>query len=514
MKKVFLFALVMLIIFSGCNTGSSNPESSAPELSLSPVPNVSNSPDINTVNSLEIFQMAGNPNQKYYNLMDWQKYIHEKFGIEIYIYYTGRTSARVLYLNYTSQVPYSRFNNSDVLTYDNPALAYDLTPYYEQFGWDSFIDKQYIDALTINGQIFAVPAVSPKYIIPRYYRKEYLDALKMDVPTTVDELYNYLKGVKSINKEDPTFYPICIQDRHALPSLSDIFRAYGVYVNSQVNTALSYNPNTDSFENAVYSDDFETALGFVRTLQQNNFLGIIGEAFIVHDEDGTHKNPFIADKGNVNKQFASEYFSVYNTELNDFIRNINMPPVYEYEKGYYLTQTNIANVCEVRRDMAFYVFPASVENIQGTVNLFNQVFTDSAYYADLRYGIRDEEYTLNGSNIIPNEPVMGYFTDLKQIKPVDDPNIVINAVSPGNVPGLSRDMFFEKNVFNQYFTYSSSIGNSSYSSNMYQILLIPDVSPADAISEYKKTAQKEGIPDLISQINEKLGTVPAYDYTP
>ena len=115
MKKVFLFALVVLIIFSGCNTGSSNPESSTPEISLSSLPNVSNSPDINTVNNLEIFQMAGNPNQKYYNLMDWQKYIQEKFGIEIYMYYTGRTSARVLYLNYTSQVPYSRFNNSDVL---------------------------------------------------------------------------------------------------------------------------------------------------------------------------------------------------------------------------------------------------------------------------------------------------------------------------------------------------------------------------------------------------------------
>ncbi len=264
--------MIALIFLSGCNEDTSHSKTDNPDILQSTIPLNSNGqlPEMfESVNLLSIYQPAGNKDEKYFNLMSWQDYIFQKFGLEINMFYSqeevGGVSA-VYYFNSRIKYPYSRVDQ--VFNYVNPDMAYDLTPYYEKYGWDSLIASEYIEALKVDGSIYAIPTTPNKYIIPRYYNAEYLNQLDMEVPTDINSFRNYLVESKKIMEGDGLLLPMFIPQRQMFPCMSDIFRAFGAYVNSEYNSTMSFNPNTQSFEDAVYSENIETALGFVKSLQE------------------------------------------------------------------------------------------------------------------------------------------------------------------------------------------------------------------------------------------------------
>ena len=81
---------------------------------------------------------------------------------------------------------------------------------------------------------------------------------------------------------------MCIDSQYITPSTSDIFRAFGVYINSEFNSMISYNPMTNSFEDAVYADNMELALEYFKNLQHENLLFLSGESYY-DNANGTQK---------------------------------------------------------------------------------------------------------------------------------------------------------------------------------------------------------------------------------
>ncbi len=461
---------------------------------------------------------------RYHNLESWQLLIKEKFEIEVNIIYeysipideltdTQKTNT-VLYLNYTKGYPYEF--NTRVYDLCDERIAYDLSPYYLKYGWDSFIDPSYIELLKTNEKIYAVPATNKKYILPRYYNKEYLSELNLEVPTNVMELYNYLLATKNLNSSDDSFYPICIFSPYITISTADIFRAYGVYFNSADNLTITYNHNVNSFEDGVFSDGIESALTYIRTLQNENLMLICGN-FINTNSDGQIADVFNTSYEKINKKFATEYGVVYVPEKNGFIRDGIEPytqTAYESLNGYYLTGTNVNNVCEVKSDLAFYVFPKKNNNINETIALFNDIFTRPDYYANFRYGRDEIDYSIINSEIIISPPLTGAFLDLKNIKPIEDNNASLVPESNIVVERLSSDMWFEKNVFNAYQTYlKHGDGFNAHSQHdLMKILFNESLSPYDSINEYKKQFRLLGLEQIINNLNDRLGTTSSYNY--
>lgn len=519
MRKVL--SIIFLIVFlSSCSPNDadnseipSSPGQSQPQISTgqSPAPTGNYFSDyFEPVNKL-VINYPVYPGGTYNNLMNWQNYIQDKYGIELYVHYENTSDEGILYLNFMKGLTY--LNSIRLQYYANESKAYELTPYYNKYEWGDYLESEYIDALKTSSGIYAIPAGTGKYIVPRYYNKEYIEKLGIPLPSTTGELYEFLKSAKKIKADDETFFPMCIESRALTKSTSDIFRAFGVFVDSELNTSITYDPNTGSYEDAVFSEDFDSPMLFLRQLQDESLLSIQGSRYV--DKDGEEISLFNNDIHSLNKNFATEYYYVYDSVSGQFTYHVNAKTAYEPVNGYWLVETNETNVCEIRSNLAFYVFPKTIENINGTVDLFNDIFTDSAYYYDLKYGVEGVDYTLSGESVKINEPVTGAFVDLKQITESTDQlsNYVPDSIEVIN--SLPAGRGYEKNVFNMsIFHLSHSEENAlDYTDNVpLEMLFSNKVSYRDAVEEYKNNFNKAGMSAIIGNLNERLGLVTRYDY--
>lgn len=529
--KIFIILCIILLFSSCIEINNDEQTSNAPEVSVYPkeseiiIPPLVSSETILPENikpseTLYIIYPAYNI-MRYYKLDEWSVKIKEKFGLDIYVMYDHKlpkvslqepSPYTILYLNYTKGHPYEY--NTKVFMYSDDNITYDLSPYYAKYNWDGLVNEKYRELLTDNGKIHAIPTYNEKYILPRYYNKQYITNLGISIPTNISEFYNYLKLSKDLNSDDSSFYPICIFGPYITKSTADIFRAFGVYFNSTDNLSITYNPNTQSFEDGVFSDGIESALGYIRNLQYEDLLLVTGVTYS-QGGNGTPRVVFNDDYGNINKNFASEYGVVYIPDKQGFIRegiNNHIGTAYESINGYYLTGPNTHNVCEVKSDLAFYLIPKSNEKINETIELLNSILTDNKYYADFRYGIEDVDYIANNNEIVPNT-ILGSYLDLKNIVNVNDPNtsLIPNSIQIINELGVNQ--WFEKSVFTSYHTYISSDSFTPHSQHgLIGMLFQESILVDEAIEEYKRQFKIIGLENIINNLNERLGTETKYDY--
>ncbi len=528
MKKLIISILLISITMFGC-TGQTEPETEPPSQSPnassqvpdpqppSQTPDVSQPPvNVGAADFLNIIYPVYKSMQ-YHNLDEWQEYINEKFGIDInveYKYFIPEVidmANAVLYLNFTQGVSYEY--NTRVLEMSDDKKCHEIGAYYDALGWDEFINPEYKDKLTVNGKIFAVPAVDEIHIVPRYYNLEYLSGLDMDIPRNIDEFYMYLSASKKLNADDGSFYPMCIWKPYSLLSSSDIFRAYGVYFNTYANMTITYNPNTGSFEDGMFAKGVDDALSYVRNLQKEGLLLFTGSGSYTKS-DGSMEYLQSVEYADVNKNFATEYAVVYVPRKNGFLRDgleEHQGPAYEHSEGYYLIGPNTENICEVRSEMAFYLFPKENDNLGGTMGLFNDIFTNDRYHADFRYGIKGEEYIMQDDRILPINPAAGAFNDLKSIRKPGGANAIYNQKTLEVIMALDEGFWFEKNVFNQFHMHTDYFDAHSQN-DMVDVLFDENLTPGESIEEYRKMFKKAGFESEINKMNISLGVVTAYDY--
>jgi len=520
-KKVLIYIILVIIVsMVACGSKEQNPD-------ITKIPNV-NVEDKNVVpseyiNNLSIIY----PVYKWgdYEAIDnWQKYIKEKFDKEIYIDYSGISPENllevdptgILYLSYQRGQVYQF--NTDILDYSKAHLAYDLSDYYEYYGWDQYVNGDYIDALTIDGAIYAVPTIENKYAVPRYYNAEILNKLNLNVPETLSEFYDYLRRSKDNYEGELLYYPLCISRPYLAQSTSDIMRAYGVYFNTEFNTTVSFNPLTDSFEDGVFSDNSQEALEFLRNLIGEDLMAIYGYRYMFDPAIDQTRNVFIENLDNISKDFASEYRYIYSANSDDFnLYLYNEDKQYNSVNGYCLTGINDKFVCEVRSDLSFYLFPKNIENINETVYLFNNIFTDDDYSLDFTFGIENIDYRIINDEIYTFLPEKGNFTDLKPIKPnsLISQGLSYNGESLQKIESLRSSMIYVQNVFNQIFTRSTNVEAGYFrfnDVNGIEAFLDSNILLEDSIKQYKTNFIRMGAVSVLEEINGRMGKTTTYNY--
>lgn len=518
----------MIFLFIGCNQNNSSFQESSgvlPTNTADSIPGIHSDivlPDsIQPADTLKIIYPAY-IDMKYHRLGDWQSLIYEKFGLDINVIYEYRTPEdiqteeifdnTIIYLNFTQGYPYEF--NTDVKKFSDDAISHDLSPYYLKYKWDDFVDSGYIEYLKTNEKIFAVPAPSDKYILPRHYNKEYLMELNLEIPTNITDFYSYLSLTKQLNSYDDSFYPMCVPGHYLTQSTADIFRAFGVFFNSTDNLTITYNPNTGSFEDGVFSTGIESALEYIRDLQYKDLLLICGVTY-GNSSDGTPNVMFNNDYSKINKKFSTEYGAIYVPEKQGFIREgtggLNQTN-YESVPGYSLTGINSNNIYEVNSNLAFYIFPKTNRNINETIELFNTIFTQSDYYANFKYGIDEIDFTVIDDAIVAIPPSTGAFLDLKSINPLGSQSFI--SQNTAIINNLSNNQWFEKNVFTMYRTYLDPEDNLNAHSQqaLVNMLFNKSLSPYDSIDEYKRVFKTVGLEKIIDNLNEKLGVATEYNY--
>ena len=525
MKKFFLFIMIITITLSGCTYKESGNELS---LDDSSTPHMTGVQDyridgFGEVKSLNILYPAYDL-AKYKSILQWQEYIKEKNGIDILINYLAFYPETVndlningvVYLNYQKGVPFEF--NTTVFEYYDDNIAYELSEYYQEYGWNQLINPDYINALTVDGKIYAVPTTANKYIIPRYYNKEILEKLGSVVPESVNEFYEYLLKVKELYSENTNYYPYVVLNHRFASSVSDIARAYGVYFNNYFNSSVSYNPITDSIEDAMYSENIYELLVFLRNLQEMKLMAVYGMYNRINPLNDEPLGTYITNLNKIDKNFATEYNFVYSNSTGGFDKYLFATKNYESVNGYYLTGDNKQFLCEVHSDFGFYVFPRNIENIDGLIYTFDNLFTDENNYMDFKYGVEGRDYIVTDDKIINNisNPIKdGANPELKLI--IDAYNYDTSYVSESYdiIGSLKADIAYERNVFNHINTYSSlsmrSVFNYTRNEEL-EAVFNPDVQLDDAIAYYKDQARKNGVLNTIFEINEDLGKSSNYNY--
>ena len=223
MKRYFVLLLVLLLtlsIFTGCTGGGKAPANSGETSTDTPPGKDSNEkaedktdPPSETVEiSVMVFDRGNIPDgQGTIDNNRWTQWLNEKMapqGVQIKFMPIPRSEEAqkipVLMSSGTAADIMMTYDNTLVEKFYRDGGTYELTPYIEAHGADlvKYIGQEVLDAgKTVEGEQFAIPARRATQVQTNcFIRKDWLDKLDLEIPKTVDELYNALKRFK---EDDP-----------------------------------------------------------------------------------------------------------------------------------------------------------------------------------------------------------------------------------------------------------------------------------------------------------------------
>lgn len=498
MKKFSLIILIFLFIVGCSKTGNIIPDINQVN-SENPAPSISQN-NQEEVESINILYPVFTRDKEKLETSNWESYFFDIHGIELHVefvngsgpsYVFNNNLEGVLYLTNGTEFFYNQYINVVLNKYE----VNTLNKYYDEYNWYQYIDSKYILPVTKNDEIKAVPCISNQLAIPRYYNKEYLEMLDMDVPDTISEFSEYLS---SVNQIDSSFYPMYLNVFTISQNTSDIFRAFGVYIGVVEESTISYNPITSSIEDGVFSPNFESGLQYIRMLEDTKLLKI-------YNFNTVEGKP-------TNFQFATEEkrTSLYNPLLRE------EEPNYEFLKGYYLVGINHEYLVPAYRNISYYVFLETISNMDGTVALFNELMTNRNYFYDLQYGIEGIDYTLSNIHADRNS-----LLQINQIIPNENP-IQAEIDSFQLLNALPEKLSYELNSNTDLFNLRGIL-SSEDSTNLggFFDIMAPnnlaklfnyENSVSDNIEVYKNEFSKYQIDNIIRQMNDYLGFETIYDY--
>ncbi|MBN2852925.1 MAG: hypothetical protein JXQ23_09355 [Clostridia bacterium] len=506
MKRKLVLLIIIILLVAGCNSNEKVVESNKPviqsnDLELSDMSNGPETPDINNSDeSISILDVNYIISDSYYNYdidssISWSNYFNDKYDISINLNYINNKTIDyvfnekidgVLYLTNGAAYIYNKYIYNMI---ENNKLL-DLKPYYVKYNWDQLIDSKYIKPVSNGAKIFAIPVASNITVLQRYYNSEYLKSLNISIPMTIDEFTEYLAQVKNLYPES---YPLFFNQNSAGHCTADLFRSFDVYINAYNESAISFNPKTESFEDAVFSDNFNLAFSYIRMLQENEYM-----------------NAFSLQPGDLPDSLilASEFnFTYYRGQTRP-----NRKPDYEYQVGYFLEGINKEKLVEMKKDISFYVLPEFSGNADSLMERLNIVLRNSDYYFDLKYGIEEVNYEYgsnNGEVMIKNE-----FRGILQPENTQY-SIISDKEVEEFISSYPNELMYETNTYYDLFTFSKMLSGEnslnfkkfgdSYNTKLLMDMFNTEINISNSIETYKTEFKKYGINTLINSFNKKLG---------
>ncbi|WP_425517459.1 extracellular solute-binding protein [Paenibacillus agaridevorans] len=222
--------------------------------------------------------------------------------------YTNQLNVRMASGNFPDLFMLSR---QQLLQFSKQGLLLDLTPYMDQLQKTiDFIGEETVKKGMVDGKVYAI-SKSPQIPYNTYWiRKDWLDALKLDVPTTIEEL---AEVAEAFTKNDPDGNSK--QDTFGLTggklsAFAPVFGAFGV------GSPGNFYVKDGAVLNALYDPAMKDALAFIKQMissgsvdpellantgLQHQEKSIKGQAGIVHiDWPNMTKEQFVEQIKTVN----------------------------------------------------------------------------------------------------------------------------------------------------------------------------------------------------------------------
>jgi ABC-type glycerol-3-phosphate transport system substrate-binding protein len=280
MKKIFTILLVISLLFSGCsNTSTQDPHKQ----------------NTSEEKKIKIFYPRRDQIPEDYYVSDWKDYIDKKYGYDVELEYIrlktdgnfwnkGRIDIQEFIKNHeTDGLVY--ITDFEILNQLKEAhLLLPVDSYIDGLRWLGNPTPGTLDAFSdSSGNMWAVPLTDNILSGFRIFDKDMLDAAGVEVPQTIEELFEYAKVAAREDFDgngvnDTYLFEFILNGRfhlfegseYVISSFDDIFRAFGCY--GSPGEPIQYNPYSNKFENFVNKENFIEAMTFIKLLFDENLI--------------------------------------------------------------------------------------------------------------------------------------------------------------------------------------------------------------------------------------------------
>jgi hypothetical protein len=353
-----------------------------------------------------------------------------------------------------------------------------------------------------DGKTWALCTQSFLGIYSRNLKTSWLDALGLDVPYTLEQLYEVSRAFayddpNGNNKSDEHGMDINIQT--AARMLSDIFFANDCFLSNYSACSISYDYSTEAYEDAVLKPGMLDSLLYIKRLNDNGILHI-------------NRNwDFMEREGFGNFYDCSSFFPPEE----------GWEPIYTFNHGEYPT------IRALKPDNCF-ILTSNTENPGQVLNSFVNTFMGSPEGMAMgMFGVPGHSYSTTGSTItqlIPfndsntinltslNTNILDqYMVDIQSEYLAKDlleqcirENRLINEM-------YSKNLLFTDSWFLPHDDYKNA--QSTFGHTMYRFLNdMGNISPDEFIENYKKNAITGGFDKILDDLNEDAGTFAEWSY--
>ena len=517
MKKLLsLFLAISFTLF--CCVSCSGGETNVKISSNPPLISVSDSV------SLNIYRPPVGSFIQFDGIEAWEKLIEEKYSVSIKINYISplhqSAIATATYYNQAIkngdiagmiELNISDFPNLGVLK--DEGLILPLDDFLAENSAYHELPESMKSAFKLSdGQTWALSVSSPSGIAMRNFRKSWLDALGLQAPQTLDELYEVSKAFayddpNGNGKSDE--HGMDINFRTGARMLNDIFLANGCYLSNYTACSISYDYLTGAYEDAALKPGMLDTLQYIKQLHENGILHM-SPAWKFRETDG----------------FGNFYdLSIFNGNLFN---------VSEWVSVYTLSETEGRRVLALKPQKC-YVLTSNTEDPEATINSFVNLFmADMEGMALGTLGVPEINYRFEGDKLIhlfesSNSQGSDFYnnnlwlTGLNFAMIGDSKTVVESSYfSDEYLASAVVDMrkYNELYMNNMIFTDSWFLPHPDYKAvqrtfgmAMYNFFMeIDSISPEDYINNYINSAKKAGADKILDDLNEDAGTLATFNY--
>jgi putative aldouronate transport system substrate-binding protein len=350
--------------------------------------------------TVEVFDRSNAPEGSTVIDNKWEDYINEamgKVGIKVEFVAVPRaeevSKIQLMMASQTAPDVMLCYNSAVVEGFFNDGGTIDLAPYIDAEDQAQNL-KEYIgeECMSIgrnaDNALWAVPArrsVTAENNL--FLRKDWLDKLGMQIPTTVDELYNVIKAFKENNPEGRT-------DVVASSFYTEINIAAFPFLNS-IADEKSYEINAGSTMDFLYTDP--GAGEYFRWLNKLYNEGLMDPEYYVRT-DQTKKEDFVSGRlGVLESNVSYNVDSMRGSLLQALKQNnpeadvISIPPMKNVNDGQVYNKGYSVN--------GAYVFiPQTCKNIEAAVTYLDWLATEEGGFT-LFHGMEGEHFKYDTEGI-------------------------------------------------------------------------------------------------------------------
>ncbi|WP_409341981.1 extracellular solute-binding protein [Paenibacillus sp. MBLB4367] len=403
MKKGKALTSAMIIPFlatgllAGCSSGgektttggttTETPKSSVPAKSSEPAKPV----------KLDIIETGNNlPSQdKDFIKQELDKALNTDINLTVYASgddYKNQLNVRLASGNFPDMFQVS--DRAMLKQFAQQGLLLDLKPYLDKLKpAKDFIGEDSIKKGTVDGKIVAI-SKAPNIPYNTYWiRKDWLDALKLQIPTTPDELLAVAKAFADRDPDGNGKKDTLGLTGGKLGTFAPIFGAYGV------TDPGSFSVKDGKLVNSLYDPAMKDALAFINKMIAAGAVDpeIMANSGLQHQEKAIKGLAGIVyiDWPNMSKEQFTEQIKKVNPNANWVQVAALKGPGGQFEGNY-----------DIGGSSGLYAIPKALENnkekLQKVIDLINYVSVKDGSML-VQFGVKGKHYNLEGDKVVPTD---------------------------------------------------------------------------------------------------------------